>query len=293
VVGAASACGLGTDAVHQIAVDDTLQMNVGSLAEQIVQDRAAGSVPFLVVATAGTTNAGVVDPIARIADVASRERLWFHVDAAWGGAALFVPELCNILEGIERSDSITFDTHKWLSVPMGGGIYLTRHRDILGQTFRISADYMPTDAAGLDVVDPYAHSIQWSRRFIGLKVFLSLAVAGWDGYGTVIRHQVAMGDLLRRELEASGWEVVNQTRLPVVCFVDRQDPEGKSPAFIDAVAREIVSSGEAWISTTRLDKDLPVLRACITNYLTEPDDIRALVRALNKARKEFSGVEVA
>ena len=293
VARAACACGLGSDAVRQIAVDDTLQMNVEALAGQIVRDRAAGSAPFLIVATAGTTNAGVVDPIVRIADVASHERLWFHVDAAWGGAAVFVTELRNILEGIERSDSITFDTHKWLSVPMGGGIYLTRHRDILAQTFHITADYMPTDAAGLNVVDPYTHSMQCSRRFIGLKVFLSLAVAGWDGYGTVIRHQVAMGDLLRQQLEASGWEVVNQTRLPVVCFVDRQNPEGKSVAFIEAVAREIVTSGEAWISTTRLEKDLPVLRACITNYRTEPDDLRALVGALNRARQRFYRVEVA
>ena len=289
---AARACGLGTDAVREIAVDSTLQMGAEALAEQIAQDKASGFAPFLIVATAGTTNAGVVDPISRIADVASRERLWLHVDAAWGGAAVFVTELRTILDGIERSDSITFDTHKWLSVPMGAGVYLTRHRDILGQTFRIAADYMPTDAAGLDVVDPYTHSIQCSRRFIGLKVFLSLAVAGWDGYGTVIRHQVAMGDLLRRELEASGWEVVNQTRLPVLCFVDRQNPEGKSVAFIEAVAREIVSSGEAWISTTRLDKDLSVLRACITNYRTGPEDIRALVRALNKARKKFYGAKV-
>lgn len=102
-----------------------------------------------------------------------------------------------------------------------------------------------------------------------------------------------MGDLLRQQLEASGWEVVNQTRLPVVCFVDRQNPEGKTVAFIEAVAREIVSSGEAWISTTRLEKDLPVLRACITNYRTEPDDLRALVGVLNRARQRFYRVEVA
>jgi glutamate/tyrosine decarboxylase-like PLP-dependent enzyme len=289
LIKAARACGLGSDAVQQIPVDDTLQMNVEALAGQIAQDKVAELAPFLVVATAGTTNAGVVDPIARIAEVAAREKLWFHVDAAWGGAAVFVTELRNLLEGIERSDSITFDAHKWLSVPMGAGLYLTRHRGILGQTFHITTDYMPTDARGLNVIDPYTHSIQWSRRFIGLKVFLSLMVAGWDGYSTVIRHQTAMGDLLRRELETSGWEVVNRTKLPVVCFVDRRDPEGKSVAFIEAVAREIVSSGEAWISTTRLNKDLPVLRACITNYRTEPEDILALVRALNKARQKFYG----
>jgi glutamate/tyrosine decarboxylase-like PLP-dependent enzyme len=146
---------------------------------------------------------------------------------------------------------------------------------------------MPPDSAHLDAVDPYTHSIQWSRRFIGLKVFLSLAVAGWDGYRTVIRHQLEMGDLLRQELQESGWRIVNQTKLPLLCFVDRQNPEGKSLEFLEAVQREVVASGEAWISITRLDDDSPALRACITNYRTEEEDIFALVRALNRARQNF------
>lgn len=288
LIKAARACGLGSDAVRNIPVDDRLQMDVEALSRQILQDKAAGMAPFFVVATAGTTNAGVVDPIPRIAEVADQEGLWFHVDAAWGGAAVFVPELRPLLEGIERSDSLTFDTHKWLSVPMSAGLYLTRHPDILGQTFRITADYMPTDASGLNVVDPYTHSIQWSRRFIGLKVFLSLAVAGWEGYSEVIQHQTAMGELLRRELETAGWEIVNQTRLPVVCFVDRQNPQGKSPAYIETIARQVVTSGEAWISTTRLSQDLLALRACITNFQTGPEDISALIHVLGKARQKAS-----
>ena len=290
---AARANGLGTDAVRQIPVDARLQMNIETLAKQIVKDRTEGFAPFLIVATAGTTNAGVVDPISCIADVASHEKLWFHVDAAWGGAAILIPEFDHLFKGIERSDSITFDTHKWLSVPMGAGIYLTRHLDILGQTFRITTDYIPKDEAGLEVVNPYIHSIQCSRRFTGLKVFLSLAVAGWDGYRAVIRHQIAMGDLLRRELEAAGWEVVNQTELPVVCFIDRQNPEGRLHTYLETIVNEIVSSGDAWISTTRLGQDLPVLRACITNYQTVPEDIFALVHNLNKAREKVNRTDPA
>jgi glutamate/tyrosine decarboxylase-like PLP-dependent enzyme len=285
----ARSCGLGAEAVQQIPVDDSLQMKVDTLIEQITQDRAAGFAPFLVAATAGTTNAGVVDPIKRIADVVEKEKLWFHVDAAWGGAVVFVNEIRNILEGIERSDSITFDTHKWLNVPMGAGLYLTCHPEILLRTFSIEADYMPKDARGLDVVDPYVRSLQCSRRFIGLKVFLSLLVAGMNGYSTVIRHQVKMGDLLRQELKESGWSLVNKTTLPVVCFVDQQKPEGKSVEFIENIARGVVSSGKAWISTTRLNQNIPVLRACITNYCTEPEDIHALVHVLNETRQNFYG----
>jgi glutamate/tyrosine decarboxylase-like PLP-dependent enzyme len=280
-------CGLGTDAVREIPVDDVLRMNPEILASRIAQDRGQGFAPFLVAATAGTTNAGAIDPLAAIAEVAAHEKLWFHVDAAWGGAAALVPELRPLLDGIERADSITFDAHKWLSVPMGAGIYITRHTDILDRTFRIAQTYMPREAAELDVVNPFLHSIQWSRRAIGLKVFLSLAVAGWEGYATAIRHMVAMGTLLREQLEASGWEVLNETRLPLCCFVDHRHAQGRSADYLHALAMKVVASGKAWISTTRLAGSVPVLRACITNFRTNADDIAALIDALEEARRQL------
>lgn len=283
---AARLCGLGTDAVRSVPVGADLRMDVSALADQIARDRRAGLSPFLAVATFGTTNAGTLDPIDPIAEIARREGLWFHLDAAWGGAAALVPELRPELQGSERADSITFDAHKWLSVPMGAGIYLTRHRDILDRTFRIAAAYMPREAAGMDVVDPCMHSMQWSRRAIGLKVFLSLAVAGWEGYAASIRHMVAMGKLLRETLEAEGWEVVNPTPLPIACFVDRKHPAGRTGAYVDAICRSVVTSGQAWISTTRLTGPTPVLRACITNFRTGPEDIRALSATLSRAREQ-------
>lgn len=282
---AARLCGLGTEAVREVPVDDALRMDPDALEGLIAADRRRGSSPFLVVATAGTTGAGAVDPIPRLADVSKKEGLWLHVDAAWGGAAVLVPELKGLLEGIDRGDSITFDAHKWLSVPMGAGIFLTRRPRILEQAFRVATGYMPIEAAGLDVVDPYAHSMQWSRRFIGLKVFLSLAVAGWEGYAASIRRMRAMGDRLRQGLERSGWAVVNRTPLPLVCFVDGTRPEGRSAGFVEAVARELVGSGRAWISTVKLSGGTPALRACVTNHLTGPGDIDALVDAVNDARR--------
>ncbi len=284
---AARLCGLGTDAVREVPVRSDLKMDVSALAARVAEDRRVGGAPFMVAATAGTTNSGVIDPIREIADVSSRERLWLHVDAAWGGAAVLVPELRKFFQGIERADSITLDAHKWLSVPMGAGLYITRHPQILDQTFRVAAPYMPRETAGLEVIDSCLHSIQWSRRFIGLKVFLSLAVAGWEGYAVAIRRMTAMGDRLRQELDASGWEVVNNTPLPLVCFVDREHPHGRSAEYLDAVALQVVSSGKAWISTTRLAGLTPVLRACITNYRTGPDDLVALVEDLNWARREL------
>jgi glutamate/tyrosine decarboxylase-like PLP-dependent enzyme len=284
---AARLCGLGTDAVHMIPVEESLRMDQEALASRIAQDRGQGFAPFLVTATAGTTSAGAIDPLPVIAEVAAREKLWLHVDAAWGGAAALVSELRPLLDGIELADSITFDAHKWLSVPMGAGIFLTRHSDILDRTFRTAETYMPREAAELDVINPFMHSIQWSRRAIGLKVFLSLAVAGWEGYAAAIRHMVAMGGLLREQLEASGWQMVNKTPLPLCCFVDQRHAEGRSAAYLHAVAMNVVGSGKAWISTTRLANSMPALRACITNYRTSADDITALLAALAEARRQL------
>lgn len=276
---AARFCGLGTGAVRHVPVDGKLRMSAGALADMIREDTRGGLEPFMVVASAGTTNAGVIDPLQQIADVAREFGLWYHVDAAWGGAASFVPELKPFFAGMEQSDSITFDAHKWMSVPMGAGIYLTRRRGILKTTCAIETSYMPKDAAGLDIRDPYMHSMQWSRRSVGLKVFMSLAVAGKPGYESVIRHMTAMGDCLRSKLQQAGFEICNDTPLPVVCF----RPAGiNDMEVLQAIVRKIVTSGQAWISTTHLDGQGPVLRACITNFRTEAkhtDKLVALVTA--------------
>lgn len=286
-VKAARFCGLGTNAVRSIATDKSLKMCVETLREQILQDRTNGCVPTMLVATAGTTSAGVIDPISELEVIAREFGMWFHADAAWGGGAALVPELAPLLAGVEKADSITFDAHKFLSVPMAAGIYLTRHSAILQETCGIATAYMPLDAEGLDVTDPFVHSMQWSRRFIGLKVFLTLAVAGWDGYADTIRHQTAMGNLLRGELQKAGWRIVNDTPLPVVCFVDETLPNGSTPEFLKAIVRNIVRGGEAWLSTTLLNGKT-VLRACITHYGTSAEDVRALVRLLEKVRKQES-----
>jgi glutamate/tyrosine decarboxylase-like PLP-dependent enzyme len=273
---AARLCGMGADSVRQVEVDEQLRMNPKALSDAIQRDRENRFAPFLAVATAGTTNAGVIDPLPALAGVAEEHGLWFHTDAAWGGGAAFVPELRKLLAEINRADSITFDAHKWLSVPMGAGLFLTRHASILDRTFRVSTAYMPKDAAGLDIVDPHLHSMQWSRRFIGLKVFLSLLAAGWDGYAEAIRHQTRMGQLLREGLARTGWEIANETPLPVVCFAR----PGATAEEHQQIASRVIRSGEAWISTTVLAGKRTVLRACITNYLTQESDIAALIELL-------------
>jgi aromatic-L-amino-acid/L-tryptophan decarboxylase len=274
-VKAARMTGLGQRAARPVPVGDHLQMDVGALRAAIERDRAAGERPFLVVATAGTTAAGVVDPIPAVADLCRELGLDLHVDAAWAGAAALSERLRPVLDGIERADSVTVDAHKWLSAPMGAGVFLTRHPRDLASTFRVAAGYMPSAEA----TDPYLSSAQWSRRFTGLKVFASLAAAGRAGYAAQIERDCALGDRLRDRLRERGWEIVNRTPLPVVCFV----PEGPADAAeLARIAAAVEASGEAWISVAQLD-GRPALRACIISHRTTEADVDALCDLLERA----------
>jgi len=161
---------------------------------------------------------------------------------------------------------------------------LTRHPDTLAQTFRLTTAFMPT--AVEDAADPYTTSLQWSRRFAGLKIFLALAVAGRAGYAAQIERDAELGRHLARRLADDGWELVNDTPLPVVCFSHPHTRALDPQASFDwhaRVAERVLASGHAWISAARL-AERPALRACITSYRTTAHDVDQLVTALAHAR---------
>lgn len=264
--------GLGRRALRTVATDRDLRMDVSDLARQVAQDRKNGFAPFLVAPTAGTTAAGVIDPLPDVARFCKAESLWLHVDAAWGGAAILSPTLREHLAGIEAADSITCDAHKWFSVPMGAGMFFCRHPEAVNASFHAETSYMPAQTPG-PVSDPYTTSVQWSRRFIGLKLFLALAERGESGYAEMIDHQARMGHLLRERLNATGWRIVNQTPLPVVCFT--RDGLNETQFVAALQERQI-----AWMSEVRLN-GAPALRACITSFRTTASDIDEVVRQMN------------
>ena len=271
--------GLGDDAVRVVDVDSRWRIDLAALSAQIAADRAAGWQPMMVVGTAGTTAGGAIDPLPELAALARREGLWFHVDAAWGGSALVSPSLGVHLRGIELADSVTWDAHKWLSVPMGAGMFFCKHHEPLRQMFDIETGYVPAGVEGED--DLYRVSIQWSRRHIGLKVFCTIAALGADGLCRMIEHQAAMGDVLRAKLAEQGWVVVNDSVLPLVCFTHPRLGDGSCSA--GDLARRVCSAGRAWISEVRLTGKAPALRACITSYRSSEADIDALVEELQRA----------
>ena len=268
--------GLGRRSLRIVATDSNLQMNVGDLAKRVTEDRSIGLLPFMVIGTAGTTAAGIIDPLAGIAQFCKTQGLWFHADAAYGGAAAVSPNLRRHLDGIEAADSITCDAHKWLSVPMGCGMFFCRHRDSVAQAFRSDVTYMPAKPASEDpsaTFNPLTHSTQWSRRFIGLKLFMALAQYGEAGYAEMLDHQARMGNVLRESLAATGWRIVNSTPLPVVCFTR----DGLLPSEFVAKLRE---RQIAWMSDAEIG-GVQTVRACITSFKTTQEDIEWVVGQMN------------
>ena len=264
--------GVGRAALRLVDTDGRGRMDPQALLRAIAEDRAKGAVPVMVVATAGTTAAGMIDPLHACADIAQQERLWYHVDAAWGGAALASDRLRKVLAGIERADSITIDAHKWMATTMGCAIFITRHGPLLSEAFHASTSFMPSSVSGLD---PYLNSVQWSRRFLGLRLFLALAAAGWEGLGAHVERSAEVVDRVKERLIGMGWTVANDSPLAVLDAVPPAEL-----GDVRALVRRVVAGGRAWVAPTTFE-GRDVVRICATNGETTLEDVDALVAALN------------
>ncbi len=206
-------CGLGSQAVQLIPPADGLALS-GTQMQAALSGSDAD--PVLVVATAGTTAHGSIDDLSGIAAAGHEHGAHVHVDAAWAGGALLNGPTRHLFNGIDAADSVTVDPHKWLAVPMGAGLFLSRSWQGLERTFDVANGYMPS--ASTEHRDAYIHSVQWSRRFIGAKLFASLATLGLPGYQHMIARQFELGARLRTRLAEEQWQIDNQAQLPLVCF---------------------------------------------------------------------------
>jgi glutamate/tyrosine decarboxylase-like PLP-dependent enzyme len=267
--------GIGRNAVRLVATDGAGRLAASALRDAVVADRDAGCIPVMIAATAGTTNAGMIDPLALCAQIARAAGLWYHVDAAWGGALIASDTRGAKLAGIEQADSVTIDAHKWFATTMGCGMFLTKDPAALSSAFQVSTGYMPSNLAG---VDPYVTSVQWSRRFLGLRLFLSLAAAGWEGYARHVERAIELAALLEEMLLARGWTIANQSALAVLCV---EPPPGA--VEIRTIVGRVLASGRAWVSVANFE-GRQVIRACVTHGETTQDDVVELVDALDIAR---------
>ncbi len=272
--------GLGSRALRAIDSDERCRIRVDALRARIVEDRAAGLRPFLVVGILGTTSTGAVDPLPELAAVAREEGLWFHVDAAYGGGAALSSSLSRLGEGVELADSVTVDPHKWFFVPFSAGVILVRDAEALPRTFAQDPVYIrDLQTSGRKY---FREGVLGSRRFNSLKLWLSLKRYGREGYAAEVEREVELTRLLHRLLVEDGRFVFpHEPVLAICCF--RPQPPGTTHEEADETClrlqREIELAGRHWISTTVVH-GRRYLRANVNSYLTREKHVRELVDAV-------------
>jgi glutamate/tyrosine decarboxylase-like PLP-dependent enzyme len=276
---AAALLGLGHAGVHSISVDGSFRMDVEALERAIREDLAAGRRPIAVVASAGTVNTGAIDPLGPIAEVARRHGLWMHVDGAYGAlAALAVPEA---FRGIELADSLSLDAHKWLYQPLDCGCLLYREPRAAQQAFSHTGDY--TRSLLEDPVERFAffeESLELSRRFRALKVWLSLRYHGVRAFRESIRTDLALARRLASAVDSRPeLERLAPVELSAVCFRHRGDGT-RSDADLDRWNQElllrVVRRGRVFLSNATL-RGRFALRACLVNHRSTEADVDAVV----------------
>lgn len=290
---AAKIMGLRAKQLRPVPVDEQFQMSITALQDLVGRDRRAGLYPWAVVANGGATNTGAVDPLEELADVCTAERLWFHVDAAYGWTAVLTEEGRRNLAGIGRADSVTLDPHKWLAQPYEAGCVLVRDGRMLVETFGVKPDYMQDVAAAADEVNFADHGLALTRRFRALKIWLSMKVLGVGWFRALVTHSYHLAELAQRLLELdSDFEILSGRRLSIVCFrylpatrtrlVDA-DIDRLNLALIDAVR----ATGRAFLSSTRL-RGLVALRMCFVNWRTTTTDVEEVVALLQRLGAELA-----
>jgi aromatic-L-amino-acid decarboxylase len=281
--------GIGARHLRLIGSNERRAMRIDELSRAIAEDRAAGLHPFLVVGTAGSVDTGAIDDLDRIADVAKREDLWFHIDGAFGALAVLSPALRPLVKGLERADSIAFDFHKWLHVPYDAGFFLVRDPDTHRRAFAANAAYLTRAPRGLAAGETWPCDLgaDLSRGFRALKTWFAIEVFGTERLGACIEQTCRLARRLQRHIEASNtFEMRAPVTLNVVCFGVKDDPTGQ---LNREIVMELHESGEAAPSLTLLD-GAPTIRCAIISHRTREEDIDRFVelaeRVARRARQE-------
>ncbi|MDE2874527.1 MAG: aminotransferase class V-fold PLP-dependent enzyme [Gemmatimonadota bacterium] len=271
--------GLGESVRRDVAVDENRRLCPASLSEAIAADRARGLRPWLVLASAGTADTGAIDPLARIADIARRDGLWYHVDAAYGGFFAMLPEFRPALSGMERADSIVLDPHKGMFLPYGTGAVLVRNRHALQHAHAYYAAYMQdTVEAEAGGRSPAAVSPELTKHFRGLRVWLPLLLHGEEPFRACLREKVELAKYFHREVAALGFEVGPEPELTVVTY--RWVPRsGDANAFNRALVKETHRDGRVFLSSTMVDGKFQLRMAALA-FRTHLDTIDLALEVL-------------
>jgi glutamate/tyrosine decarboxylase-like PLP-dependent enzyme len=285
---AAKIAGFAADQIRVVPEDDQFRLRPAALRPMVLQDRASGRLPWLVVANAGATNTGTVDALNDLADFCNGEKLWLHVDAAYGWSAVLDGDEKLSLKGIERAHSLTMDPHKWFGQCFEAGCVLVRQPGVLARAFALRPDYMKDVEPAKDEVNFADRSLALTRRFRALKIWLSIKTLGVDWYRALVRHSCHLAELAELLLRAHGsFEILCERRLSIVCFrfvpsstrleteQDQQQVDELNLKLLEALR----VSGKAFISSTRL-RGRVALRFCFVNWRTTAADVEAVIALL-------------
>lgn len=286
VIRAAELLGIGAANVRALPIDARRGVRPEAVAEAIDRDRAEGVVPVAVVATAGTTLTGAVDPIGSLADVCEERGVWLHVDGAYGLPAAAVQSKAHLFEGLERADSCSVDAHKWLYLPKACGVVLVKRREQLEAAFKHEEGYLPHQRHELHAVDI---TLEYSRPFRALKFWLAFRAHGAPAFRAAIERNLDEAELLYGEVQRyDDLEPLGPPALSIVPF--RHVPKGESDlnAHNFRLAQELMKDGRVYIASALID-DKVYLRPCFVNYRTTDQDVLALVDIAREIGNRLAG----
>ncbi|HEY7098326.1 MAG TPA: pyridoxal-dependent decarboxylase [Terriglobales bacterium] len=281
--------GMGRENLRLIDIDDEFRMIPTELDQAIAKDEANGLVPVAIVASAGTVNTGAIDPLVQISEIAKRHACWFHIDGAYGAlAAIAAPER---FAGLNLADSISLDPHKWLYQPLDCGCLLYRDSQVARRTFSHTGDYAKSLATDpIEGFEFFDQSIELSRRFRALKLWLSLRYHGFTAFRNSIREDLNLAQLLARSIQSNDQlDLLAPVPLSAVCFRFRGTGH-RSNADLDnlnvAILKRMLSRGRVYLSNATI-RGTFALRACIVNHRTTEADVHEIVHEVLTSANEI------
>ncbi len=290
VIKAAILAGFPERCVRALPSDSRFRLRIDALREAIASDRTAGLNPFLIVASAGTTNTGAVDDLDAAADIAREHGLWLHVDAAYGGFFLLTARGKEVMRGIHRADSVTLDPHKALFLPYGTGSLVVRDGEALRRAHTLHAEYLPPMQEDPDLVDFCVYSPELSRAFRGLRVWLPIKMHGAAPFRKNLNEKLDLTRWATEELEKiPGMQIVAEPQLTIVAF--RLVRAGLSAAELNALNRDLLARINArkrvYLTATTLGEDF-VIRICVVSFRTHLDRMEAALEDIRAAVGELA-----
>ena len=275
--------GFCKEQIHILPSDSDFRMDIDALKTAIEQDLKQGKKPFAVIASAGTTNTGSVDPLKEISELCKTYEMWMHVDGAFGASGLLSKKCKKDLEGIENSDSLSWDAHKWLLQTYGCSMVLVRNQNTLINSFSAHPEYLKDAESSEGSIEFWDLGPELTRPARSLKLWLTLQTIGTEKLEEIIDHGCAMAELAEKLVsEKQDWEIISHAHFGVVnfrCVPDSNMPESQLAILNQKIAKTLTDSGFAQIYTTEL-KGKKVLRMCTINPETTEKDIRDTIERL-------------